>query len=90
MWSCEHRADTSATPETIWPFSEDVAGWPTWNQGIEHIVLEGPFATGTTFLMTPPGEQTLRSQLIDVRAPEGFTDVTKLDGIQVTVHHRLH
>lgn len=55
---------------------EDVAGWPTWNQGIEHTVLEGPFATGTTFLMTPPGEQTLRSQLIDVRAPEGFTDVT--------------
>jgi hypothetical protein len=40
--------------------------------------------------MTPPGEQTLRSQLIEVSAPEGFTDVTELDGIQVTVHHRLH
>ena len=40
--------------------------------------------------MTPPGEQTLRSQLIDVRAPEGFSDVTELDGVQVTVHHRLH
>lgn len=61
MWSYEYSADTSATPEAIWPFFEDVAGWPTWNQGIEHIVLEGPFTTGSTFLMTPPGEQTLRS-----------------------------
>jgi hypothetical protein len=53
-------------------------------------VLEGPFTTGSTFLMTPPGEQTLRSQLVDVRAPEGFSDLTELDGLQVTVHHRLH
>ena len=43
MWSYEYSADTSATPETIWPFFEDVAGWPTWNQDIERIVLEGPF-----------------------------------------------
>jgi hypothetical protein len=42
MWSYEYSADTSATPEAIWPFFEGVAGWPTWNQGIEHIVLEGP------------------------------------------------
>ena len=91
MWSYEYSAETGATPEAIWPFFEDVAGWPTWNEGIEHIVLEGPFATGSTFLMmTPPGVQTLRSQLVDVRSPEGFTDVTELDGIQVTVHHRLH
>jgi hypothetical protein len=55
MWSYEHSADASATPETVWPYFEDVAGWPTWNEGIEHIVLEGPFAPGTTFLMTPPG-----------------------------------
>ena len=90
MWSYEYSVDTSATPETVWPYFEDVAGWPTWNEGIEHIVLEGPFASGTTFLMTPPGEQRIRSQLVDVRAPEGFTDVTELDGIQVTVHHQLH
>jgi polyketide cyclase/dehydrase/lipid transport protein len=90
MWSYEHSAETIATPEAIWPYFEDVAGWPTWNEGIEVIVLEGPFATGSTFLMTPPGEQTLRSQLIEVRAPEGFTDVTEFDGVQVTVHHRLH
>ena len=57
MWSYEYSADTSATPEAIWPFFEDVAGWPTWNQGIEHIVLEGPFTTGSTFLMTPPGSR---------------------------------
>jgi hypothetical protein len=35
MWSYEYSADTSATPEAIWPFFKHVAGWPTWNQGIE-------------------------------------------------------
>ena len=42
MWSYEYSADTSATPETVWPYFEDVAGWPTWNEGIEHIVLKAP------------------------------------------------
>ena len=29
MWSYEYSVDTSATPETVWPYFEDVAGWPT-------------------------------------------------------------
>lgn len=87
MWSYEHSARTTATRETLWSFFEDVAGWPTWNDGIEPIVLNGSFATGATFQMTPPGEQTLHSRLIDVRPLEGFTDVTELGGVRVTVYH---
>jgi len=26
-----------------------------WNDGIEKIQIDGPFAIGTTFQMTPPG-----------------------------------
>ena len=34
-------------------------GWKTWNAGIEHIDIDGPFAAGTWFTMKPPGEDPL-------------------------------
>jgi len=88
-WHGEHTIETSAAPEAIWRVLRDVAGWPRWNAGIARIELEGPFATGTWFAMQPPGQDTLRSRLLDVRENEGFTDETRIDDLVVTVAHRI-
>ena len=39
--------------------------------------------------MKPPGEDTLRSQLVEVRENECFVDETRLGGLVVTVAHRI-
>ena len=88
-WRTEHSIETLARPERIWALFEDVARWKQWNSGIEQITLEGPFAAGTWFTMKPPGEDELRSQLIDVRAGECFVDQTRLGDLVVTVTHRI-
>ena len=88
-WQTEHRLQTNAAPERIWALFQDVPGWKRWNAGIEQIELEGPFATGTWFSMTPPGQEVLRSQLIDVRDGEHFVDETRVGDLRVTVTHRI-
>ena len=63
MWEYEYSVDTAAAPDTVWRYWSDPMTWPQWNDGIETIQIDGPFAVGTTFQMTPPGENpiTLRS-----------------------------
>jgi hypothetical protein len=88
-WHAEHAIETTATLEAIWRLFRDVAGWRAWNAGIERIDLEGPFAAGTWFTMKPPGQDELRSRLVEVRENEVFVDETRVGDIVVTVAHRL-
>ncbi len=88
-WATDHSIQTAAAPERIWALFRDVPGWKRWNAGIEQIDLEGPFATGTWFSMTPPGQEALRTKLIDVRDGEHFIDETQVGELVVTVTHRI-
>lgn len=88
-WHNEYSIEASVGPERIWALFRDVASWKQWNAGIEAIELEGPFATGTWFTMKPPGQDPLRSRLLDVRENECFVDETRVGGLCVTVTHRL-
>ncbi|MET4386937.1 hypothetical protein ABIB73_002686 [Bradyrhizobium sp. F1.4.3] len=89
VWRSEYAIETSATAETIWTIFRDVPGWKTWNAGIEQINIDGPFAAGTWFTMKPPGEEALRSQLIEVRENACFVDVTRVGDLVIEVAHRI-
>ncbi|WFU81250.1 SRPBCC family protein [Bradyrhizobium sp. CIAT3101] len=88
-WRTEYAIETSATPETIWSIFRDVPGWKNWNAAIEQIDIDGPFAAGTWFTMKPPGEEALRSQLIDVRENVHFVDETRVGDLVIKVAHRI-
>ena len=89
MWTATASIATTASPEALWRLFEDVAGWTSWNVGIERIALDGPFAAGSTFEMKPPGMDALRSTLRDVRPHEGFVDETALENTRFLVSHEL-
>lgn len=88
-WRKDYHIEIGAKPEEIWAIFRDVPGWKDWNAGIERIDLEGPFANGTWFTMKPPGQEALRSRLVDVRENECFVDETRLDDLAVLVAHRI-
>ena len=88
-WQKEFSIETTATAAAIWRIFRDVPGWKSWNAGIESIELEGPFVNGTWFTMKPPGQDALRSRLIDVRENECFVDETRVGPLVVTVEHRI-
>lgn len=89
VWRHEYAIETSATAGTIWSIFRDVPGWKTWNAGIEQIDIDGPFAAGTWFTMKPPGEEALRSQLIEVRENACFIDETRVGDLVIKVAHRI-
>jgi hypothetical protein len=88
-WQGEYGIETSATPAIIWSIFRDVPGWKAWNAGIEHIEIDGPFAAETWFTMKPPGQDALRSKLIEVRENACFVDETRVGDLVIAVAHRI-
>jgi len=89
MWEYEYSVETTAAPEVLWRHWSDVAAWPKWNQGIEEIQIDGPFAVGTTFTMTPPGEEPITLRLVEIVPQERFTDEMDAGDFVVRTVHRL-
>jgi uncharacterized protein YndB with AHSA1/START domain len=89
MWEYEHSVETSAAPGTLWQHWSDMDRWPLWNAGIEKIDVDGPFAAGTTFTMTPPDGDPLRLRLTEVVPGKLFTDEMDAGDFVVRTVHRL-
>jgi uncharacterized protein YndB with AHSA1/START domain len=89
MWEYEYRLETSAAPEALWRHWADMASWPQWNDGIETITADGPFAVGTVFTMTPPGEEPILMRLTEIKPGESFTDEMDAGDFVVRTEHRL-
>jgi uncharacterized protein YndB with AHSA1/START domain len=89
MWEYEYSTETTARPEALWRHWSDMAAWPEWNAGIEKLEIDGPFAVGTTFTMTPPGEDPIRLRLTELVPGERFTDEADGGDFVVRTEHRL-
>lgn len=89
MWEYEHSVETTAGPQELWRHWSDMAAWPQWNAGIEKIEIDGPFAVGSTFTMTPPGDDPVTMRLVEIVPGELFTDEMDAGDFRVTTVHRL-
>ena len=89
MWTFEHSMESDATPDAIWPLYADVPAWPRWDQGLEWVTLNGPFAAGSTGSLKVPGQDPLPFTLLQVRLLEGFSDETYIPGLAIRFDHRL-
>ena len=84
-----YSQETSASAATIWAFFEAVTDWKDWNAGVYSCALDGPFIQGTWMTMVLPDQEVIRSQLVEVNEPNGFTDETRLGDITVRVRHEI-
>lgn len=89
MWTHTYTHRSPADPTRLWELLSDVDGWVHWNDGIESITLQGPLAVGNTFEMTPPGEETITSRLVELEPPRLISDLTEMNGLSIKVQHRL-
>jgi len=88
MWTHENSVETVAAPDVVFAVLRDVARWSEWNQGVERIDLDGPFATGTSGVMVIPGQAPLGFRLPWVGEDQGFEDETPLADMDVVVRVR--
>jgi len=89
MWAVEHSVETSARAQAIWRLWADVERWPEWNAGVERIELRGPFAVGSTILMTPPGDEPVELRIAEAVEPELFVDEADGGDFVVRTTHRV-
>ena len=89
VWAVEHSVETSARAQEVWQLWADVERWPEWNAGVERIELRGPFAVGSTILMTPPGDEPVELRLAETIEPELFVDEADGGDFVVRTTHRV-
>ena len=89
VWRTEKSIEMTATPEAVWRAWADVERWPAWNADIEHIVLAGPFATGSTITMTPHGAEPVALRVAEAREPHVFVDQADVAGTVIRTTHRV-
>jgi hypothetical protein len=88
-WAQEQSIETSAKPEQVWRLWANVTGWPGWNGDIGRSELVGPFAPGSTILMTPIGEEPVELRIAEAVEPELFIDEADMGEILIRTIHRV-
>lgn len=90
MLEFEHTVDVAATPAQIWARYVEVATWTEWDEGLDEVTLDGPFAVGSRGTLRPSGQEALPFTLTWMAENEGFGDETEIPGKMVLRFlHRL-
>jgi len=89
MWHVEHTLETTASPEAVWRCLTEVQRWPEWEDGLEWVRLEGPFASGSSLVLKhrQGSRESFRLGLVEAgRFVEG---IRKGFLYELRVNHRL-
>jgi uncharacterized protein YndB with AHSA1/START domain len=89
MWDYEYSAEAKVSAHAVWTLWADPLGWHTWNEGAGKVELDGPFAAGTRFTMTPPGEDPIQMTITEVVPDRAWIDVCEWPGLVITTHHLI-
>ena len=89
MWKYEYSAEAEVTPRAVWKLWADPMSWHTWNEGAGEVEVHGPFAVGTTFTMTPPGQDEIRMTITEVVEDKAWVDLFEAPGLAVTTYHLI-
>ena len=68
LYEYEHSETSTAPAAAIWPLWADTSRWPEWDAGVRSVVIDGPFAVGTSGTMTMDGMPPIE---LDSRAGTG-------------------
>jgi Polyketide cyclase / dehydrase and lipid transport len=85
----QHAVDTSASPTAVWRLYSDVATWPSWDDAVERVTLDGPFEPGAIGTFKLHGRDPLEFRLLEVAPQRGFMDETSIPGGVVRFRHRI-
>jgi hypothetical protein len=89
MWSTEYTGKTHAPAEAVWAALRDLHSGVRLSARSDAFELLGPFQAGTEILVTPQGQDTLRSVITELEAPRVYADQTSLNGLTLTFRHVL-
>jgi hypothetical protein len=89
MWSTEHTAETVQRPAAVWAALRALHEGRISYEGADEYVLHGPFAVGTGISVTPVGQDTFESTIVDLVENETYADETVFGDLTLRFRHTL-
>ncbi len=89
MWQTEHSKETVAAPAAIWQLFTQVDQWRSWNPGIAHAELNGPFRDGASGRVKRPGGHEGTFAIVEVDEGRSFVYEEKAPGGRLRILHSI-
>jgi hypothetical protein len=89
MWSTEYSTETDVAPGAIWAALRDLHSGTRLSDRSDAFELHGPFAVGTEISVTPQGQDTFRSTIVELAEPSVYADRTSFGDLTLLFRHTL-
>ncbi|MGN6197117.1 polyketide cyclase, partial [Humibacter sp.] len=89
MWSTEYTAHTPLSAAEVWAALRALHEGRLTYEGCDEFVLHGPFAVGTRVSVTPEGQETFDSTIVDLVEGSTYADETVFDDLVLRFRHTL-
>lgn len=87
MWSTQHTAETTVDADRLWKVFTDIHTGRLTLPGGDVFEADGPLGVGATLRVTPAGQDTFTSRVIEFEPGRGYADVTEFGGLVLTFRH---
>jgi hypothetical protein len=89
MWKTEHTAETDVAPSAVWAALCDLHSGTPLGPNSDRFELHGPLAVGTEVSVTPQGQETMRSVIVELERERVYADLTEFQGLRLLFRHTL-
>jgi hypothetical protein len=89
MWTTEHSAITAAPSTAVWAALRDLHSGTPLGEHSDRFELHGPFAVGTEVSVTPQGQNTMRSVIVELDEGRSYADSTRFGDLTLLFRHTL-
>ena len=89
MYTSKYSADTQASPEQVWAALEALHSGTRLSERSDVFELHGPFELGTELSVTPQGQGTFRSKIVEFVEHRVYADSTEYEGLTLLFRHTL-
>jgi hypothetical protein len=87
MWHTEHSIETALSAERLWETFVAIHTGRMTLPGGDTFVLQGPFTVGSQIAVTPAGQGTFVSEIVELAPAARYADRTLFDGLELTFRH---
>jgi hypothetical protein len=89
MWTTQHTVETDLPREAVWAAIRELHEGRRNAPGADRFELNGPFAVGSIVHVTPAGQDTFESTIIDLEDGLRYADRTEFGDVVLVFAHEL-
>jgi hypothetical protein len=89
MWSTEYSQEADVRPAAVWAALRDLHSGVRLSDRSDRFELHGPFAVGTELSVTPQGQETFRSTIVELVDGQVYADRTEFGDVSLLFRHTL-